>query len=287
MGLFDRIFSKKKVTKAPETKKTIDQSVPVTPGQEKLVEPPVPFQAINVAVMVEHKHEEQEPVGYLSHLDFGKPAGELGRFLIYRKYKVTGIDEQGKRKIKLCTGVDSQQAIEKAANEGLLPPFETEPMEYDPPTERQLNYLKNLGVVIPDNITKDDAINMISRVVGEDSEEGPHPSLVALAMGLKTEFSAFVGASGLLRAIIGQSRDRDLAALYAYGVRQSMRGGLFRNMLDDPDLPAFYAFADMVVADPALMRSLRGRTADDFKSPHHGTAIYKAATAYLERGSTK
>lgn len=141
--------------------------------------------------------------------------------------------------------------------------------------------MKNLGVFIPVDITKDDAGYMIGRAIGEDSMEGPQPSMVALAAGLKTEFSAFVGASGLFRSIIRQANDRDLAALYAYGVRQNMRKCSFGNMLEDPALPIFYAFADQVLSDPALMRSLKGRSADDFRSPHHGTAIYRAAVAHL------
>lgn len=228
MGLFDRLFKKK--------------AAPVTPEPEKIVKQSAFAPELKVTVTIENKQEEREPVGELSHLDFGKPAGDLGCFLNYQ------------------------------------------PRALYPPSEKQLKYLKDLGVFVPDGITNVDASCMISRATGEDSTEGPRPSLVDLALGLKTEFSAFVGASGLLRDIIGQASDRDRAALYAYGVRQSMRGGSFRNMLEDPDLAVFYAFADLVLADPALMRSLNGRTSEDFKSPHRGTAIYKAAAAHLTGG---
>jgi len=154
-----------------------------------------------------------------------------------------------------------------------------------PPSEKQFKYLKDLGVFIPDGITNVDASCMISRVTGEDSKEGPHPSLVSLAMGLKIRFSAYIGASGLLQSIIEQASDRDLAALYAYGVRQSLRGCSFRNMLEDPELPVLYSFADQVLSEPTLMRSLKGRPAEDFKNPHRSTAIYKAAAAHLTGGN--
>lgn len=270
MHLFDRLFKKKET--------------PVTPEPEKAVKQSSPTPELKVTVTVEHRYEEQKPVGELSHLDFGKPAGELGRFLNYCNYKVIGTDERGKRSMRIRTGVDAQQAIEKVVAEGFLPPYETEPLEHEPPTDRQLDYLKNLGVFIPDDITKDDASYMISRAIGEDSKEGPCPSLVALASGLKIEFSAFVGASGLFREIVGQASDRDRAALYVYGVRQNMRGGSFGNMLEDSNLAVFYAFADQVLANPALMRSLSGRTSEDFKRPHRGTTIYKAAAAHLTGG---
>lgn len=233
---------------------------------------------VKVTTMTEEKNKS---VDRLSHLDFGKPVGELGRFLNYQIYEVIGTNEKGKRTSKIRSGVDSQQAIEKVTVEGLLPPFKVEPIAYELPTERQINYLRDLGVFIPDEITKEDASNMISRAVGEDSEEGPTQTMVALANGLKTKFSAFIGAAGLLRSIIGQACDRDRAALYAYGVRQSMRGVSFKNMLEDSNKPVFYAFADNVVKDPALMRSLNGRPAEDFVKPNRGTNIYKAAAAFL------
>ena len=128
---------------------------------------------------------------------------------------------------------------------------------------------------------------MISRATGEDSEESPSPSIVALASGFKIEFSAFIGASGLFRSIIYEASKRDRAALYAYAVRQSMRGSSFGNMLEDPDVEVFYAFADQVLADPSLMRSLLDRDADDYQKPYRGTAIYKAAAAYLAAETIK
>ena len=195
-------------------------------------------------MIIKTEYVEREPVGELSYLDFGKPAGVLGRFLNY------------------------------------------EPRDLRSPTERQLNYLKDLGVCIPDNIKNDitieDASCMISRA--EESDDAPRPELVALAAGLKLKFSAFIGNGKLFRTIVYTDNNRDRAALYAYAVRQNMRGLRFKNMLEDPDCATFYAFADQVLAKPALVRSLLDRTADDFKKTHRGTAIYKAAAAFLTTG---
>lgn len=236
---------------------------------------------LTVNVRTEWATEERPPACDLSHLDFGKRAGELGCFLNYHNYTVSCTDEQGKKKSRQRTGIDAQHAIKKVEAEGFLPPYKAKLLGYEPPTERQLDYLKDLGVFIPDGITKVDASCMISRATGEESKEGPCIALVALAVDLKTEFSAFVSASGLLRHVIGQASDRDRAALYAYAVRQSMRGGFFGNMLEDPDLSIFYVFADKVLNDPPLLRSLNGRDPEDYKNPNRGTAIYKAAAAYL------
>ena len=213
---------------------------------KKLPEPPKektePAQRIEVAVTVRHEYKKAEPIGELSHLEFGKPAGALGCFLNYEPRVLSG------------------------------------------PTERQLAYLKDLGVFIPDGITKDDASCMISRATGEDDLESPGPELVALAVGLGVRFSAFIGAAGLLRQIVGQTGERDRAALFGYAVRQSLQGSGLGNMVEDPAVGSFYDFADQVAADPALLRSLNGREPVDYIHPHKGTAIYKAAAVLFSGG---
>ena len=266
VGLFDKLFKKRPdldpVKKerqaaapppAPEVKKRTswidelaDPDSPVHEKLKKLPEPPKektePAQRIEVAVTVRHEYKKAEPIGELSHLEFGKPAGALGCFLNY------------------------------------------EPRVLSEPTERQLAYLKDLGVFIPDGITKDDASCMISRATGEDDLESPGPELVALAVGLGVRFSAFIGAAGLLRQIVGQTGERDRAALFGYAVRQSLQGSGLGNMLEDPAVGSFYDFADQVAADPALLRSLNGREPVDYIHPHKGTAIYKAAAVLFSGG---
>ena len=182
----------------------------------------------------------REPVGELSHLDFGKPSGVLGCYLNYTPKKL-----------------------------------------YEP-TERQLAYLHDLGVFVPDGVTNVDASCMISRATGEDSVEGPSAEIVALAFALGVKFSAFIGASGLLSAIIHQANDSQKAALFAYGVKQNATGQKFGNMAEDPDADMFYLFSDLVIADEALRRSLEGRAAGDYERPHRGTVIYKAAFDFLK-----
>lgn len=160
-------------------------------------------------------------------------------------------------------------------------------LNYEPhnlrlPTENQLEKLKSYGVDIPDGITVEDAQRMINRL--ELNHEPPRSELIALALGLNIKFSAFASDSRVFNSIVYDASKRDRFALYAYAVRQSMRGDSFGNMLADPDVALFYAFADKAITDPALIRSLENRTSDDYIKPYKGTAIYKAAAAHLTGG---
>lgn len=157
-----------------------------------------------------------------------------------------------------------------------------EPRTLCPPSERQLNYLKDLGVVIPEGITNIDASCMISRAMGEDSLGSPSASLIALANGFNLQYSAFVGEKELFALIVSQKNDRNRAALYVYGVARAMCGLSFGNMLEDPEVDRYYSIADKIVADPALLKSLKDRTPEDYKKPYRGTAVYKAVITNLK-----
>lgn len=224
--------------------------------------------------------QDDDPVGILTHIDLGKPETELGCYLNYYHYKIIGIDEDGNSKLRLRSGINEQLAIKKVESLGLRPPFKISTVKYDAATERQLAYLGSLGVVIPDFITKDDASYMISRVIDDDLE-GPNSEIVDLALALNIEFSAFIGANSLFDSIIEQACDRDRAALFAYGVHQNIKHLKWSNMLNDPNVSKFYDFADFVISDAALLKSLKGREPYDYICQHKGTKIYKAAVSFF------
>lgn len=155
-----------------------------------------------------------------------------------------------------------------------------------PPTDAQRALLDRDGVVVPEGATDYDASTMICRIGAWDVQPLPDPDAVAMAETLGTKFSAFTGASDLLRRMVEQASDRDRAALYCYGVSCSMRGSRFSNMFADPQVSLFIGFSDMVAADPSLQKSLADRSPEDYAEPRKGTKIYKAAAAYLAGGGS-
>ncbi len=229
--------------------------------------------------------EEIEQIPEISCLDFGKPAGVLGRFLNYSRYKVFGINENGKRSFKLCTGRSPEDAIRKTAEAGLAAPYETVEIDPEPATERQLALLDRHGTAYPAELTKDDASAMIYRICDEFRRDCPEPWLTELADNIGTEFSAYIGGDQLFDFMIWQASVCDRAALYSYAVHQSMNGQPFGNMLTDPDCDRFYDFAEIVTADASLVKSLECREPADYLNPQRSTKIYKAAAAFLEGGA--
>ena len=153
--------------------------------------------------------------------------------------------------------------------------------EFAAPTERQISYMKDLRVFIPDGITKTDASCIISRVTGEDSKEGPAPWLVSMADRFDISYSAYIGFEGMLKCIINQVDSFNLAALYGYSVHCDLKGNDFRNFFDSSNIQIYYEFANIVESDSKLKQSLLQRSASDFLHPNKNTNIYKAAKEFF------
>lgn len=226
---------------------------------------------------------EPEVIPELSRLDFGKPVGELGCFLNYSLFQVFGTRESGYHGYTIRTGRTAEDAIRKVIQDpeiGLAPPYDAEAIPFEPPTERQLGVLKKIHMNIPAGLTKEDCKSIISRIYDEDERNGPEKWLVDIADGFGTEFSAFISHAVLFREVVYQADLRHKAILYSYCVYCFDSAKNISNLFADPNKDAFFAFADIVLADKTLIDSLDARESDDYLKPNKGTKIYKTALAY-------
>ena len=152
---------------------------------------------------------------------------------------------------------------------------------WETPTEKQVKYAEDLGIVLPDGVSKSDVSCMIDRVKGEDVAESPSRELAQLAGGLGCVFSPYISREGLLRTIVYHVKDRERAALYAYAVKQAEAGAALGNMLADPECARFYAFADAIADNPAVVKSINEREPSDYERPNRGTNAYKAVVGFF------
>lgn len=152
---------------------------------------------------------------------------------------------------------------------------------WETPTEKQVKYAEDLGIVLPDGASKADVSCMIDRVKNEDVAEPPSRELAELAAGLGCVFSPYISKDGLLRTLVYHVKDLDRAALYAYSVRQAESGAPLGNMLSDPDCTSFYAFADAIAGNPSIVKSINEREPSDYERPNRGTNAYKAVVGFF------
>lgn len=128
-----------------------------------------------------------------------------------------------------------------------------------PATERQLDYLNDLGVKVPAGLSVLDASDMISNAL----EKRPPAS------DLDREIAAFYGISvgrytnkkDTFSAILGNLGSRDdlkpLAQWFAYRVYRSEVDRTKRGVLEHPKCDPFPQIAELMMADQSVVRSLK------------------------------
>lgn len=187
---------------------------------------------------------------------------------------------QERKSTKRWTPVSEAAAVEKAAALGCVDPQSVEVIPFLPPSEKQQRYAADLGVRLPEGCTVVDATALISRAeIGDDRD--PAPGLVEYAQSCGVCFSTLAGEGGLLDCMVCQLPIREKAILFAHAVAASVSGSALEDPRKAPQYLKFCQFADQVVADPALAKSVEGRDRYDFQKPNTRSKAYKAALACL------
>ena len=272
MGLFNKLFKKRpdpdpvKKEKpaatpppAPEVKKRTswldelaDPDSGVHEALAKLAEPPAPKRErqvepdIKVAATIKHEQEKVVPVGVLSRLDFGKPAGVLGCFLNYEARHLTP---------------PTDRALEIIRENGIVPP--------DGLTREDANCILRR---IEHDYNREGPEPWLVSLATETGTKfsayiGGYDLCCELIYQLNDRELAALYAYAVRRGIDEGHRDKIALA--------------FGKMKKDSELSRFYDFADQVIASPSLLKSLKDRDIYDFQHPHKGTSIYKAAARFF------
>ena len=283
MGIFS-FFKKKEPQKQPEQQKPL----PTPQSEQKEKEHTFAMnETAEFHVKIKTQYVNNISPVKLSRIPFHPLCGGRGAYLNFREYLIEETREKGKNRSFRCKCNSEQKAIELALQAGLMEPYDIQIIEPDPPTDRQLSYAKDLGILIDQEdmskITKIDISYMISRALGEDSKESPTPEMVAMAEKIGWQGSAYVGKHALISELLKQSDERTHIALYAYAVHQQSLHKSLANMFDDGELDLYFSFADQVMEMPAVLKSIKSRTAEDYFNPSKGTNAYKAVKEFLKK----
>lgn len=245
-------------------------------------------QPAGVSVTVERAHAVEVDVvqrtpGELPMADIGGYVSPSGGFVNFGRFRVSSVNSSTGRKNTRRYEVQTEDAARAAAAaDGLVEPLTVEVEPQIEPTERQMEYALDLHAAIPAGACKDDVHAIISRI--EDGDEAaPDPGLAQYAHAIGVHFSRYVGKRALLGYMVAQTQGADRAALYAYAVYRQEKGGDFSDPRRLPAFDALRACGEQMAQDPALMKSLEDRDADDFVRPNRGTKIYKATADFLKQ----
>lgn len=204
--------------------------------------------------------------------------------------------ESGRNRARIYSAANENAARQLAEIDGTtveeiveLPP--------DLPTERQLDYAKDLGIAIPVGATKNDVSDLISMKVDGDKQATERHMDFARKYGI--EVSRYIGKRALFdqiqAALIAPGREKELVSWFTYRVYRELVNGADDAPIKDPDDPKIQAIAGQLDGDEAVIKSVRryaGRELiwfGEWTSPDgcvqtggsNRTAAYKQASSLL------
>ncbi|MBN1005653.1 hypothetical protein [Amphritea pacifica] len=213
-------------------------------------------------------------------------------------YEIKGKGKDtGRTRKRIFTAQNEEEARQLAEADGTLVEEITE-IPPDPPTERQLDYAKGLGISIPSNATKDDLSDLISLKVDRDKPSTERHKKFGRMYGL--EFTDYIGKKSLFcriqAALVVPGREKELLSWFTFRVYRELVGGSDNAPISGPDDPIIEEIANELARDEKIIKSARrydGRELiwfGEWTSPdgyvHTGgsnrTAAYKQASLLLK-----
>lgn len=187
-----------------------------------------------------------------------------GEKLNYQIYKISGINEATNRKKSIkIDGLSEDDAIESVLKQGLKEISNIEIIPFDVPTERQLDYAKSLGLIIPNASTKEDVSALISKRVDRDST--PNPGLLEFATNKRIFLSNYIGKTALYEQVFSRLVDKDKIAFFAFSIYRYISDDRHANLDTHSGKALFYEFADSVISDESFMKSMNRYNGSDLK----------------------
>ena len=177
----------------------------------------------------------------------------MARFEVYGRGK-----DSGRKRKRVYSAFDEQEVRRFAEADGtvieeikLLPP--------DPPTERQLEYAKDLAIDVPSDATKDDVSDLISVILDKDKPATPRHR--AFARRYRIEVTNYIGKRALfdriLFALKEPGKEKELLSWFTYRVYRELVQGVDNAPIDGPDHPVIQEVATQLESDESIIKSIR------------------------------
>lgn len=214
-------------------------------------------------------------------------------------YEIKGKGKDtGRSRRRIYSASNKAEAGQLAINDGTLVEELTE-IPPEPPTERQLDYAKDLGISVPANATKDDLNDLISLKVDRDKPATERHKDFGRRYGL--EFTNYIGKKALFNriqyALVAPGREKELLSWFTYRVYRELAGGSENAPIAGPDDPIIEEIAEQLITDEKIIKSVRRYEGSEliwfgeWTSPDgyvntegsNRTAAYKAASSLLKQ----
>ncbi|MCR4436200.1 MAG: hypothetical protein QHH06_10510 [Clostridiales bacterium] len=182
-----------------------------------------------------------------------------------KAYKVRGKNKDtGRYKTLSVQAISVEHCKQIAAERGLLEPYEITELLPNKPTERQLAYAKDLGIIIPSDATSEDVSALISRVVDSDNND-PRSDLVDFANGREMIFSKYIGKKALYNVIFNTLTGIDKIAFFVFCVYRWLADDRDGNIDKHKYKDKFYSIAETLASNDSFIKSMNKYAGEDIR----------------------
>lgn len=206
--------------------------------------------------------------------------------------------DTGRKRRRIYTAPNEEEAMKLAESDGTLVE-EISEIPPEPPTERQLEYARDLGISIPANATKDILSDLISLKVDRDKPATERHKKFGRMYGL--EFTDYIGKKALFNRIqatlVAPGREKELLSWFTFRVYRELANGGESAPISGPDDTVIQEIANELVADEKIIKSVRRYEGSELIwfgewTSHDGyvhtggsnrTAAYKQASSLLKQ----
>lgn len=208
--------------------------------------------------------------------DIGNYSSPSGGYLNYGLFKIGGTNKAtGRIKHYLLESKTEETAIEEARTQGLNEPFSVECIDFDMPTQAQIDYANSLGIKIPNGVTKQDVSAILTRYEQDDF----HPISKQFALwvdDIGVKFSRFDCLDCLIQAIKFSASEHELAVFYAYYIYERSLNKQLGNPTKCSKYNKIKQWADTIEQDSVKIAKIRQRLEDGiFRLSNHESDLLK------------
>ena len=207
--------------------------------------------------------------------------------------------ETGRTRTRTYQATNEDQAKEKARQDG-TDPTSVELIPPPPPTERQLEYARGVGIQVPSDANKDELSDLLS--IYEDRDKPATDRHREFAKHFRIETTRYVGKKRLFEMIFAELRqpgnEVDLIAWFTFRVYRELTEASDSAPIKHPGDQKIRDIAKLLAEDEKVIKSIRRYRGEDliwfgqWTAPdgitHYGgsnrTTAYKAAAEALREG---
>lgn len=175
----------------------------------------------------------------------------------YYEIKGKGKDS-GRNRRRIYFARDEASARRLAEGDGTVVD-EVNEIPPDPPTERQLNYARDLRITVPENATKDDVSALITIKVDGDKPATDRQKRFGEMYGVDS--STYIGKKDLFDRIqadlVIPGREKELLTWFTFRVYRELVGGVDNAPISGPDDPIIEKIAQELVDNKKVLSSVR------------------------------